>query len=50
MADSTPLTGFREKVHASFARQGLMKAIGGRLLLVDPGRVQIEVPYSDQIT
>ena len=46
----TPHEAFREKVHASFARQGLMKALGGRLVLVDPGRVQIELPYSDAVT
>jgi len=41
---------FREKVQASFDRQGLMKALGGRLLAVEPGRVRIELPYSDSVT
>jgi uncharacterized protein (TIGR00369 family) len=50
MADMAPHPAFREKVHASFARQGLMKALGGRLVLVDPGRVQIELPYSEVVT
>jgi uncharacterized protein (TIGR00369 family) len=50
MVDSIPHARFREKVHASFARQGLMKALGGRLVLVEPGRVQIELPYSDDVT
>jgi uncharacterized protein (TIGR00369 family) len=50
MADSTPNPEFREKVRASFARQGLMKALGGRLLRVDAGRVEIELPYSEVVT
>jgi uncharacterized protein (TIGR00369 family) len=48
--DATPNPGFREKVRASFARQGLMKALGGRLLRVDAGRVEIELPYSEVVT
>jgi uncharacterized protein (TIGR00369 family) len=50
MADQTSHPGFREKVHASFARQGLMKALGGRLTRVEPGRVEIELPYSEAVT
>jgi uncharacterized protein (TIGR00369 family) len=46
----TPHPGFREKVYASFDRQGLMKALGGRIVLVEPGRVQIELPYSAAVT
>jgi uncharacterized protein (TIGR00369 family) len=42
--------GFREKVRASFDRQGLMKALNGRLTRIDPGCVQIELPYSDVVT
>jgi uncharacterized protein (TIGR00369 family) len=41
---------FREIVQASFARQGLMKALGGRLRRVEPGSVEIELPYSDAVT
>jgi uncharacterized protein (TIGR00369 family) len=43
-------SGFREKVQASFERQGLMNTLGGRLLLVEPGRVLVELPYSDLVT
>ena len=51
MGDPTPPhPAFREKVQASFARQGLMKALGGRLLRVDPGRVAIALPYSEVVT
>jgi uncharacterized protein (TIGR00369 family) len=42
--------GFREKVKASFDRQGLMKALNGRLTRIDPGCVHIELPYSDVVT
>ena len=50
MAHFTPHPEFREKVRASFARQGLMKALGGRLLQVEAGRVEIELPYSEIVT
>jgi uncharacterized protein (TIGR00369 family) len=45
-----PHAGFREKVQASFGRQGLMETLGGRLLRVDPGEVEIELPYSRAVT
>jgi uncharacterized protein (TIGR00369 family) len=50
MVDMVPHPAFREKVHASFAKQGLMKALGGHMVLVDPGHVQIELPYSEAVT
>lgn len=50
MSEPTPHSGFREKVRASFARQGLMDTLGGRLVLIEPGRVQIELPYSERLT
>ena len=43
-------TRFRETVQESFARQGLMKALAGRLRRIDPGVVEIELPYSDAVT
>jgi len=39
-----------EKIFDSFARQGLMKTLGARLVRVDAGRVDIELPYSDAVT
>jgi uncharacterized protein (TIGR00369 family) len=45
-----PHPDFREKIQASFDRQGLMKALGGRLTRIEPGSVEIELPYSDLIT
>jgi uncharacterized protein (TIGR00369 family) len=48
--EQVPNEKFRESVEASFARQGLMKALGGRLRRVEPGCVEIELPYSDVVT
>jgi uncharacterized protein (TIGR00369 family) len=45
-----PNARFRESVQASFARQGLMKALGGRLRRIEPGSVEIELPYSEVVT
>jgi uncharacterized protein (TIGR00369 family) len=50
VANPTPYPAFRDRVHASFARQGLMKTLGGRLVRVDPGHVEVELPYSDMVT
>lgn len=41
---------FERVVRASFARQGLMTTIGARLVVVEPGRVEIELPYADAIS
>ena len=38
------------RVEESFARQGLMRSIGARLVEVAPGRVVIEVPYAGTLT
>lgn len=40
----------KEKIHDSFNRQGLMTTLGARLIDVQPGRVQIEIPYSPGLT
>jgi hypothetical protein len=37
-------------VKASFNRQGLMKALNGRLTRIDAGCVHIELPYSEVVT
>ena len=50
MPTETPHPGFRDKVQASFERQGLMRALGGRLIRIDAGCVEIELPYSDLVT
>ena len=41
---------FRETVQASFDRQGLMRALGGRIRRIDPGSVEVELPYSAAVT
>jgi len=49
--DDSPLDPIqKQKVYDSFARQGLMKAIGGRLVRVERGRVDVELPHSEAIT
>jgi uncharacterized protein (TIGR00369 family) len=41
---------FEAVVRGSFAQQGLMSHLGARLALVEPGQVEIEVPYGDELT
>lgn len=40
---------FAEVVRASFARQGMMRALGARMGEVAPGRVSIELPYGEVV-
>ena len=42
--------GFESRVRASFARQQVMKTIGARLLTVEPGVVEIELPFRSDLT
>ena len=41
---------FEARVRASFARQRVMATIGARLRAVSPGRVEIELPFRDDLT
>jgi uncharacterized protein (TIGR00369 family) len=41
---------FAARVRASFARQKFMTGIGARLVRIDPGLVEIELPYRDDLT
>ena len=41
---------FEKAVRDSFARQGLMRAVGAWLTEVAPGRVVIELPYSSRLS
>ncbi len=41
---------FEECVRDSFARQGIMDLIGARLTRVEPGLVEIELPYRADLT
>ena len=36
-------------MRASFARQGLMRAIGAELAILGPGRCAVEVPFSETV-
>ena len=38
------------RIRESFARQGLMRSLGARLVEVARGRVVIDVPYADALT
>ncbi len=39
-----------ERVNQSFVRQGMMQHLGARLLRVEPGLVEVSLPYSDRVT
>ena len=41
---------FAARVRASFARQPFMATLGGLLTRVDPGEVEIELPFRDDLT
>ena len=41
--------GFADRVHASFDKQNAMGLIRARLLAVDEGRVEIELPHWDGV-
>ena len=40
----------RQRVQTSLDRQGMMQALGVRLLAVAPGEVTLALPYSDRVT
>lgn len=42
--------GFAERVRASFARQRLMATLGAELTRVDPGLVEVELPFREDLT
>ena len=42
--------GFEARTRASFARQGAMALIGARLARVEPGRVEIELPFRAELS
>jgi uncharacterized protein (TIGR00369 family) len=41
---------YAERVRASFERQRAMALIGARIIAVEPGFVEIELPHRDEIT
>ncbi len=46
MADET----LWQRIQNSLERQGLMRHLGARLVRVEPGLVEIALPYSDKVT
>ena len=42
--------GFESRTRASFARQGAMALIGARLERVEPGRVEIHLPFRPDLS
>ncbi|GAA2853147.1 PaaI family thioesterase [Aminobacter anthyllidis] len=49
-AKIVPAADYDERVRSSFARQSAMRTIGAELTLVTPGIVEIEMPYSGELT
>ncbi|MCL4799333.1 MAG: PaaI family thioesterase [Burkholderiales bacterium] len=47
---TAPDPAFEARVRASFERQGIMRLIGARMTRVEPGRVEIELPYRADLT
>ena len=45
-----PAGDFETRVRASFARQKIMTTIGAELTRVNPGEVEIEMPFSAELT
>ncbi|MGK7861105.1 PaaI family thioesterase [Falsiroseomonas sp. E2-1-a4] len=41
---------FRSRIQAAFAAQGLMATLGGRLVLVAPGRCEIDADFAPGLT
>ncbi len=46
----TPPEAARQRVQASFDRQGMMRHLGARLLQAEPGLCVVALPYSDRVT
>ena len=45
-----PNPSFAQEVEQSFARQAIMKLIGARLSLIEPGVIEITLPYRSDLT
>ena len=41
---------FERRVRGSFERQGVMRLLGARLAIVEPGRVDIELPFREDLS
>ncbi len=42
--------GYAEMIRASFAKQGMMLAMGARLVSITPGGCRIELPFSEGVS
>jgi uncharacterized protein (TIGR00369 family) len=47
---AVPDSNYEERLRASFARQRIMATIGAELTLVTPGIIEIEMPFSPELT
>ena len=47
---TAPDPDFAQRVRDSFGRQGIMRLIGARMTRVEPGHVEIELPYRADLT
>ena len=43
-------SGFEARVRESFARQSIMQLIGASLVRCEPGLVEIELPFREELT
>jgi uncharacterized protein (TIGR00369 family) len=51
MADLVPADlDFADRVRASFARQRFMRLLGGTMVAVAPGQVELLLPFSEDLT
>ncbi|WP_066258248.1 PaaI family thioesterase [Hydrogenophaga flava] len=51
MSETTPdHDALRQRVQTSLERQGMMQALGVKLLAVAPGMVTLALPYSERVT
>jgi uncharacterized protein (TIGR00369 family) len=50
MIPAPPDPDFEQRVRASYARQAAMATLGARLVRVDPGHVEIELPFRTELT
>jgi uncharacterized protein (TIGR00369 family) len=50
MAADPEAPDFEARVRASFARQRVMQTLGAELAVIVPGRVEIELPFCEDLT
>jgi uncharacterized protein (TIGR00369 family) len=50
MNPAHPAPQILPRVQASFDRQGLMRALGARLVCAEAGQCEVALPYSDKVT